>query len=508
MIERFLLRDYLSFDSAELNFNKGLIVFSGPSGSGKSILMQALLASLGLHEAQAALSESTVINTLDLSQFGYEDEDIAVFRQIKKEKVRYFLNNQSISKKGLNNLSNTFVKHLSLKDYSDFENSSLLELLDAHVELFDKKHKQKVEEFSHEFKHLRKIQSELNVILEQEKKIFELKEFATFEIEKIREVNPTIGEDEELQIIKKRLSHREKIEESLQKAEVIFEHEYSVSEVLGTLDIDGGFFDDSMNEVRAHFEDARSALDELNDVDIESVLDRIELLSDLKRRYGSIEETLIYKLKKEQELQEYKNLDANKEKLEREVNALNEVLEKSASEIHNSRKKAAIEAQKALNDLAGELYLSNIILDVEKVQMGATGIDSVNIMLNSTKLQSISSGEFNRLRLALLAQQSSLLTTKSGVLFLDEIDANLSGEESMSVARVLTFLSKNYQIFSISHQPQLTSQAHQHFLVTKDGKSVVVELEPSQRINEIARMISGEEITDEALQFAKILLGI
>jgi len=507
MIERFLLSDYLSFDSAELNFNRGLIVFTGPSGSGKSILMQALLASLGLHEAQAALSEATVASNLDLSEHGLEDEDIAIFRQIKKEKVRYFLNNQSISKKGLNNLSRSFVRHLSLKDYSDFENSSLLELLDAHVSLKDEKHKERLKKFALEFKHLREIENELNVILEQERKIVELKEFASFEIEKINEINPTVGEDEELLIVKKRLSHREKIEESLQKAEAIFEHEYNVSEALNSLDVESDFFDDAMNEVRAHFEDARTKLDELDDVDIESVLDRIESLSDLKRRYGTIEATLEYKTKKEQELKEYENLNVSKSKLENEVNTLKASLEKSAGKIQESRKKAALEAQKAINILASELYLAEVALEIESVQISSLGIDKVNVLLNNTALQSISSGEFNRLRLALLAQKSALLTREGGVLFLDEIDANLSGEESMSVAKVLTLLSKNYQIFSISHQPQLTSQAHQHFLVTRDNKSSVSELNSKDRVNEIARMISGEEITDEALQFAKMLLG-
>ena len=91
---------------------------------------------------------------------------------------------------------------------------------------------------------------------------------------------------------------------------------------------------------------------------------------------------------------------------------------------------------------------------------------------------------------------------------MDEIDANLSGEESMSVAKVLTKLAKNYQIFAISHQPQLTSQAKQHFLVYKeDGISRAKVLQSDERINEIARMVSGDSITQEAIQFAQKLLA-
>ena len=90
---------------------------------------------------------------------------------------------------------------------------------------------------------------------------------------------------------------------------------------------------------------------------------------------------------------------------------------------------------------------------------------------------------------------------------LDEIDANLSGEESMSVAKVLRQLSKYFQIFVISHQPQLTSMGDQHFLVYKnENESLVKELNQNEKIDEIARIISGESVSKEAKQFAKELL--
>lgn len=91
---------------------------------------------------------------------------------------------------------------------------------------------------------------------------------------------------------------------------------------------------------------------------------------------------------------------------------------------------------------------------------------------------------------------------------LDEIDANLSGKESMSVANVLKKLSLKYQIFAISHQPQLSSVADQHFLVTKNeqNNSCVRALERKERVVELARMVSGEDVSEEAMRFAKALL--
>ena len=121
--------------------------------------------------------------------------------------------------------------------------------------------------------------------------------------------------------------------------------------------------------------------------------------------------------------------------------------------------------------------------------------------------RSVSTGEFNRLRLAILALKSEFMSKNGGILMLDEIDANLSGEESMSVAKVLKQLSKHFQIFVISHQPQLTSMGDQHFLVHKDGdESLVSELKFKERVDEIARIISGNNITNEAKKFAKELL--
>ena len=133
---------------------------------------------------------------------------------------------------------------------------------------------------------------------------------------------------------------------------------------------------------------------------------------------------------------------------------------------------------------------------METKNLDASGIDTIEFTLNNTKLDKISSGEFNRLRLALLTARSHY-----------EIDANLSGKESASIAQVLNKLSQNYQIFAISHQPQLSATAHQHFLVKKENNiSCVKPLNKEERINEIARMISGENITTEALEFSKQLL--
>lgn len=107
-----------------------------------------------------------------------------------------------------------------------------------------------------------------------------------------------------------------------------------------------------------------------------------------------------------------------------------------------------------------------------------------------------------------MASECNLIKSANGIIFLDEIDANLSGKEAESVALVLLELSKFYQIFAISHLPSLSAKAKKHFLVEKtNDKSIVYEIKQEERAKEIARMISGKNLSKEALEFAKSLLG-
>jgi len=143
---------------------------------------------------------------------------------------------------------------------------------------------------------------------------------------------------------------------------------------------------------------------------------------------------------------------------------------------------------------------------LEKTPLYELGESEAKIILNDIDINTISTGEFNRLRVALLGAKLEY-TNEEKTLFLDEIDANLSGEESMSVAEVLKLLSEKYQIFAISHQPQLASVANKHFLVTKkENKSFVKELDKDGRIEEIARIIGGKEKSQKAIDYAKELL--
>ena len=503
MINHFFVKEYLSFEEAQLHFEPGLVVFTGPSGSGKSILLNALLGTTGQYDSTATLAEVELNHTLELDEYGIESDDFTTFKQLKKGNTRFFVNNQSISKKILQDLSSSFIRHLSHKDFSDFAQKELLTIVDNKVAEKDSAHTTRLANFSEHFTKFSEVKKSLDTIHLEENRLLELKEFAQFELQKIDAIAPRLGEDDELDVIKKRLSKRDKIEDAIRDASAIFEFESRVNEALATLDIDSSFFDEAMNELRVHFDSADDMMEELENLDIEAILDRIEAISELKRRYGSIEETLAYRDTKAVELEKYENFDENKERLEKEYDELQTILTEEADALHVARIGVMQELETTLNSYTQALYLRDARFTLDMANMDRSGVDSVVIDLVGTNLTQISSGEFNRLRLALLALKSDLSSSDKGILILDEIDANLSGEESMSVAHVLTKLAKQYQIFAISHQPQLTSQAHQHFMVYKEGEtSLVKDLNDDERIEEIARMISGDHISEEAKQFA------
>ena len=507
MIERFYLKDYLSFKTSELNLKHGIVVFTGPSGSGKSILMKSILSSLGVDSCEASLCESSVHWSINADETGIENDDINVFKHIKKEKSRYFLNNQSLSKKAIAKVASNYLRHLSLKDFSDFENENLLQILDERIGLIDKSIYKLHDNYQKSFLEYQKVKHELKTIEEEERKIIELKEFAAYEIKKIEDINPKVDEDEELLVIKKELSKKEKVLESIASANEIFNFEYHVGNTLENLDVDSSFFDDAMNELRATLDNAQEKFSALNDIDIEEVLNRIEELSGIKRRYGSIEEALKYKEQKKIELQKYENIEVTKDELVKYYEKLSFDIDKYSKEMSAKREKALPNFTKDLNKYLNDLYLRDATVMLKNTDYGLFGIDELTIELNNTELSKISTGEFNRLRLAILALKSEFMDKDGGILMLDEIDANLSGEESMSVAKVLKKLSEFFQIFVISHQPQLTSMGDQHFLVYKEGDvSKTKELNFEEKIDEIARIISGDIVSNEAKKFARELL--
>ncbi|MBF7059887.1 AAA family ATPase [Campylobacter volucris] len=504
MIESILIKENLGFKLAKLDLKPGLTVFTGLSGAGKSVLFKAILSAFALSESEAKMVEILLDEKLNLEDFGIENEDLNVFKYLKDKNTRYFINNQLISKKNLLTLSKEFIKYLSAKENNEFSNERFLHLLDCMQEKKDAKFKVLKQEFKEVFKQYIEDKNKLECIKEEEKKVEELKEFTSFEIEKIQNINPKIGEFEELMNVKKRLSKKDKIDAAWNKASKIFELESAVVDALNISDVDSSFFSECLNELRVIWEN--QSFDEF-EFNIEEVLDRIEKLSSLISKYGSIEEALEALKTKKKELAHYENLSFEKKELEQRVLKFKEILEEKSQKITLARKNQLGDLEKLLNSYLLKLYMKDVKLQIKECELGILGKDEIVLSIDEANVKNLSSGEINRLRLSFIATECNITNNAKGIIFLDEIDANLSGKEAMSIAKVLKELANFYQIFAISHLPQLSSKATNHFLVEKDNnESKVRKIEDEERIKELARMVSGESITQEALEFAKTLL--
>jgi len=508
LIDRIYIKDHLSFKEIDLNFDKNLIIFTGASGAGKSILFDAILSLFGIKDSEAKSIEASIDKRLGLDKIGIEEDEPNIFKLTKQKSTRYFINNQQISKKNLQNFSKKFINYITLRDFDEFENENLLGLLDHIILQNDKNYQKVLDEFSSVYQDLKDKQNRLKKLQEDSKRLDDLKEFARFEIDKIESISPKIGEYEKLLEQKKELSKKEKIEKLIDEASAIFEYESQVTQALSIIEEDSTIFNEAMNDIRVKFENALQRVEELENIEIEELLDRIEKLSDLNRKYGSIQEALEYLDKKKIELEGYENITFEQDSIKNEIDKLSQKVDKLTNTISKKREESISILNKRANYYLNLLHLLDLNFSLQKKELDQLGKDMVDIHLANTPIDKVSSGELNRVRLAMLSAKSEFIQNEGGVLIVDEIDANLSGKESMSVAKVLEHLSKNYQIFAISHQPQLSSKAQMHFLVYKeDGQSRVKLLDNKEKIDELARMISGEKITKEAREFAISLLA-
>ncbi|BBG66056.1 DNA repair protein RecN [Hydrogenimonas sp.] len=507
MIERFYAKNLVGFKTLDLELSPGLIAVTGPSGAGKSVFMGSLLALFGLDDVKAERSEAVLRRSgvLELDSYECDEPDITV-RAVKKEKIRYFLNDLTISKKRLKEMMRPLVGHIGQRNNRHLSPQLLLELVDAMAIFSDPGFAERLSSFRELYESYRKKSLRLEEMRADEKRVKELIEFAEFEISKIDETAPRPGEDEELMSIKRKLSKKEKIAEAVAKASRIFETEHDVHEALTLIEGDSLLFDEAMNMLRSEFERAGEMLDELEDTDVESVLNRIEELAALKRRYGSIEEALAYRDEKVKELEYYRNIDHELGGLEKEVETIYLALQKEAQNISYSRKEASERVERFINGYLEQLRMPPLRIEIAKKPLDISGVDEVKIDLEGSAVETLSGGEFNRVSLAVLLCKSELAGGE-GVLLIDEIDANVSGDESIAIARVLKALSKNYQVIAISHQPHLSAAATQHILVAKEGgESVAKVLAKEERVAEISRMIAGEKGMGEASKLAERIM--
>lgn len=497
MIEEILIKDSPAFTMIRLECHSGLNVITGASGAGKSVFFHSLLALFGLKDCNASLIQGRLRGGLDLQE--YLDEGEVEIQIIKKDKARYFINHQSSSKKRIGEIFSPYVKFLTHKVSDELQSHSLLSLLDRIEE--SPSHQANLTAYKEKFLELQAMRKKLKTLEENEQNLSALREIALFEIDKIESIQPKIGEYEELLEVKKMLSKKDKLQSLAIQASQAIDGMSKVGAFLECLELEIPGYYEMIRELESLIQSEMTKLCDLEGYEPERILDRLSSLSSLINRYGSIQIALQTLQDQKEKLQGYDRAGEDIQATQDAIGHLEEELRDLADEISHHRLGVLHFLENQIQQYADLLLLHDVRLHLREVALGESGRDLLDISLGDSALETLSSGEYNRLRLAVLAVETK---EEAGVLLLDEIDANLSGQESQGIAQVLKSLSRCYQVFAISHQPHLPSLADSHFLIRKGAEgSEMKPLEFEERVSEIARMISGSHLTQEALEFAR-----
>lgn len=531
----------------DVDFTNGLVVLTGETGAGKSLILGSVNIALGKKVekdiirkgAEYALVELTfcIDSRLKekLEQYDVYPEDeniIVVSRKITHGRSVSKINGETVSLTTLKN-----VMDLLIDIHGQHDHQSLL-YKNTHLQILDKYAGEEVKELkntiSDKYSQYIEIKKELDKFDMDETKRLRECEFAEFEINEIEAANLSLGEDDEVENEFKKLSGSEKIMSSLSDAYQImgYEGNQGVCECISRVGYDLSEISDidsKLSDLQKQIYDiddmckglAREISDYIDEVNYEpqrvaEVEERLNLINHLKLKYGqSIEKILAYKGEKQAYLDSLNNYNLMREetktKLDKEMSELVVLCDKLSS----LRKKYAIKLEetvvKALEDL-NFLSVKFKINVLKKENVSANGQDEVEFLISTNPGEEVKSlakvasgGELSRIMLAI----KSILAGEDEIdtMIFDEIDTGISGKTAQMVADKLMGISKEHQVICISHLAQIAAMADSHYLIEKntDDESTetnIYRLSREDSIKELVRISSGGEITETAIKHA------
>ncbi|RJR22613.1 MAG: DNA repair protein RecN [Desulfobacteraceae bacterium] len=547
-------------DDLDLPFRQGLTIMSGETGAGKSIIINAVNLILGGRASSDLIRTGCTEGRVEalfnfppdhavgkiLEEMGVPFEgELLIKRTISREgRNRVFMNGSMATLQMLSALGGWLISVSGQHEYQLLlkpENHLLL--LDGFGGLTEIR-----EHVAGLFRTYQKLCREAEDLEKEISRIKRDGDLALFQIEEIEKASPFAGEDHALSEEKRRLQHAEELKSIAEETfQILYESPDSVFSVLYQCvkkiekgaSIDPGFLPVSnvLTDALARLEDASCSIRDLKErlrhdpERMEVILERMELLGILKRKYGpSLEDVLA---KKETLRALTMNCEAKESSLkdlfERRRDAEIKLLE-AARLLSDERKRAALEMEKAVEKELDQLHLKGtrfkVIFTVQGSDTNAPirlqdlrqdGMDRIEFLMAANVGEELrplskiaSGGELSRIMLALktiLARAGEVET----VIF-DEVDSGVSGAAAEVVGEKLLALSTYHQVLCITHLPQIAGKGEFHYLVRKevmDGRTraSVSLLEPEERVREIARLLGGREISQRALAHAADLLS-
>lgn len=551
MLKQLYIKNFTLIDELDIPLYPGFSVITGETGAGKSIILGAIGLLLGnradskaikagrdrcVIEAHFDLSKYGMQDFFDANDIDYDAEDTIIRRELTAAgKSRAFINDTPVPLIKMRELGEQLVdihsQHQNLLLQKEDFQLSVVDII-AHDE------KQKKAYFA-EYKNYKKAMQQLEDLKAEIAKNRENEEFMRFQFKELDDANLQEGELEQLEQEAETLSHSEDIKTALYEADNALSGE------------DGSILDKLKNaaqqidnikevypDVKEVAERMQSSYIELKDIAqeisgsvdniefdpnrLETINSRLDQLYSLQQKFHveKVEELIATRERINEQLQHIDNGDEDIEELEKHVGLLLAKAEKLAGELTAIRTESARKIEEEMKKRLIPLGIPNVRFEISfsAKPLSSDGVDKVNFLFSankSTLLQPVSQvasgGEIARVMLSLKAMISGAV--KLPTIIFDEIDTGVSGKIAEKMAEIMTEMGNlNRQVISITHLPQIASMGTHHYKVLKEETeggtlSHMKELNEQQRIEEIAQMLSGSDITPAALANAKELLN-
>ena len=552
MLRELRLNNLAIIKNLDLEFNEKFIALTGETGAGKSIILNGISLLIGershtdmIRNGEENLFAEGIFELNEnqkkrLNELGFEIEDDELiitrfFDRSSKSKIMVNGKRQTLSR--LKELMVNIIDLVGQHEHQFLLNNEYhLHLLDRFLNDEGKELSRKIRENVSEIK---KLNLKIKNIEDEKSKIAEKKDVLEFQFNEINELDLKENEDNELEEEYRILFNAGKISEKLEEtSQLLKEGEFSILTALGRAkrnleqlsDLSESYSElsEKIESVLYEIEEISYSVDnsigdvEINDTKLEKIVERIDKINKLKRKYGStITEILEFKNKIEKDLslvnfenEELENLKIQKKEL------VNQYFQDS-ERLSGIRMKIAENLQNTVDIQLSDLNMENAKFKVEiikKEEITAHGTDNAEFLITTNVGETFkplakiaSGGEISRIMLALKSVFSEV--DNISVLIFDEIDTGISGETVRRVAEKLRELSRNTQIICVTHSPQIAGKAQQQFFIKKEiennfTETKVRELNTEERIREIARIISGDNITEASVSHAKEIMGL
>lgn len=551
MLRTLRVNNFAIIDQLEIDFHQGMTTITGETGAGKSILLGALKLVLGERADLKALKNANEkciieavfnIKDLELNHFfkeydlDYEDESILRRELLPSGKSRAFINDTPVKVSILQELSELLIDiHSQFNTPKIFEADFQLSMLDIYGE-----NKELVKDYRKSFDHYLSIKKKIK---EAQNSLENQSQDLEYKLHLWEELNNASLKNEELEELEfeiKSLSNVEEIISTLNETYQFLEHpEMGIISQLNEASNKLNKISDYNSHYNSIYERLISSKIELQDISgemshliesteinperLQEITDRYDLIHRLLRKHNvlTVDELIVKRDELESKTSGFDNLSDLIIHLNKELNSISEKLEKQALKIRKNRTSTLEIIRKNILNTLSQLGMENSQLSIqlnETSDFTPTGKDDVLFLFSANKgmeprifEKSVSGGERSRLMLAikkLLATHQHLPT-----LILDEIDTGISGKVANETGKVMQSMADNMQLLVITHLPQVASKGNHQLKVYKEvveetTQTNVIELSQQERLEEIAQMISGSELTDAAISQAKELMNL